>query len=267
MSSSPRMIGGHALPAGHDSLALGVPVSAPGTIYALGLGGGVAFKPKEGRIVLFGRNRPDVHVCVGEDDRRVSRQQGAVRHHADQWWLANLGRLPLRLPGSRLLFAEEEPVPLRSGYTPLFLRGSSGREHVLELYVAGPDGELPASRHRDPTQPPKTWRLSATERLILIVLGQQYLLHEAHPHPLSWRQAADHLADLQPDAGWAPKRVERMVGAVRDRLSKAGVAGLTREEIGEPVGNMLNHNLIRELMESTTLVPPDLRLLSGLEDG
>jgi hypothetical protein len=39
------------------------------------------------------------------------------------------------------------------------------------------------------------------------------------------------------------------------------VPGLTREEVGEPVGNALNDNLIRELVLSTTLVPPDLALL------
>jgi hypothetical protein len=51
------------------------------------------------------------------------------------------------------------------------------------------------------------------------------------------------------------------VGAVRTRLAKDGVAGLTREEVGEPVGNVLNDNLMRELLLSTTLVPPDLALL------
>lgn len=46
------------------------------------------------------------------------------------------------------------------------------------------------------------------------------------------------------------------------RLSRAGgVEGLTREEVGEPVGNTLNHNLIMELLRSTTLVPSDLNLL------
>lgn len=51
--------------------------------------------------------------------------------------------------------------------------------------------------------------------------------------------------------------------------SAGGIAGLTREEVGEPVGNTLTHNLIRDLMESTTLVPPDLQLmdygLAGVE--
>jgi hypothetical protein len=257
-----NVAGGRRLAAGHDSLALGVPASAPGTIYALALGGGVTFGPREGRTLLFGRERPEVHVCIGENDRRVSRQHGRLTHHLDQWWISNSGRIPLRLPGSRLLFAEDEPMPLGHGYTPLFVRGSSGREHVLELFVAGPDADRPPSRHTDPTEPPKTWRLSPAERLVLVVLGQRYLLHEAYPQPLSWVQAARHLDDLQPDAGWTHKRVEHLVVSVRTRLSKDGVAGLTRDEVGEPVGNTLNHNLIRELLESTTLVPPDVRLLS-----
>lgn len=249
------------LPPGHDSLAFGVPAAAPGTIYALSMTGGITVGAKEGRTLLFGRNRPEVHVCLGEDDRRVSRLQGELTHHADQWWVSGTGRVPLRLPGSRLVFPGDEPVPLGTGYTPLFVRGSGRREHLMELFVAGPDAGRPAPRHDETTEPPKTWKLSATERLALIVLAQRYLYHEAYPQPLTWSQAAAHLADLQPDAGWRPKKVEHLVAAVRTRLSQAGVAGLTRDEVGEPIGNSLNHNLVRELVESTTLVPPDLRLL------
>ncbi|GAA2796997.1 FHA domain-containing protein [Saccharopolyspora taberi] len=262
MNGNLKIAGGRPLPAAHSSLVLGVPDSAPGTIHALALSGGIAVRPREGRTILFGRNRPEVHVCIGEDDRRVSRHHGLLTCHRDRWWVGNTGRLPIRLPGSRLLFTDDEPVPVAEGYTPLFVRGSGGREHLLELYVAGPDGRPPASRHADPTQPPRTWRLSATEKLVLVVLAQRYLLHEAHPQPLTWRQAALHLAELQPEAGWTAKRVEHDVVAVRSRLSRDGVTGLTRDEVGEPVGNTLNDNLVRELMASTTLVPPDLRLLS-----
>jgi hypothetical protein len=55
-----------------------------------------------------------------------------------------------------------------------------------------------------------------------------------------------------------------MIVSVRARLSQGGVAGLTREEVGEPVGNTLNHNLVTELVQSTTLVPPDLAVLNDL---
>jgi hypothetical protein len=253
--------GGQRLSAGHASLVFGVPASQPGTIYALAVAGGIRLEPREGRTILFGRNRPEVHVCIGEDDRRVSRHHGALTHHLGQWWVSTTGRCPVRLPGSRLLFAEDEPVPLAEGYTPLFVRGSGDREHLLEMFVAGSTGQQPGSCHGDLTQPPKTWKLSATERLALVVLGQRYLLHEAYPQPLAWRQAAEHLADLQPGVGWSAKKIEHLITAVRIRLSKGGIPGLTREEVGEPIGNTLNHNLIRELMESTTLVPPDLHLL------
>jgi hypothetical protein len=42
------------------------------------------------------------------------------------------------------------------------------------------------------------------------------------------------------------------------------VPGLTRDEVGDPVGNALNHNLMMELVSSATLVPPDLRVLDEL---
>jgi hypothetical protein len=253
------------LATGRGSLALGVPQSAPGTIYAMAIAGGITVGPREGRTILFGRNRPEVHVCIGENDQRVSRSHGLLSYHGDHWWVSNTGRVPVRLPGSRLLFTDDEPVPLAEGYTPVFVRGSRAREHLLELYVTGQDGQNPVARHGDPTQAPKRWQLSPTERLVMVALGQRYLLHEAYPQPLAWRQTADHLADLQPDAGWSTKKVEHLVVAVRARLSKRGVPGLTRNEVGEPLGNTLNHNLIRELMESTTLVPPDLQLLDDLD--
>jgi hypothetical protein len=266
MAEALRTAGGRPLRKGHVSLARGVPQAAPGTIYTLTLAGGIVLGPGEGRTVLFGRNRPDVHVCLGEDDLRVSRQHGTLTHRLRFWWLHNTGRLPIRLPGSRLLFENEEPVPLNEGYTPLFVRGSNNREHLLEVYVTGADGHRPTPRHLDVTQPPKTWRLDANERLALIVLGQRYLLHEARPQPLPWHVAAQQLAELQPDAGWTRKRVEHLVVGVRNRLSARGVAGLTRAEIGEPVGNALNHNLLNELLLSTTLVPPDLAVLDEAPD-
>ncbi len=249
--------GGGGLPPDQASLAFGVPDSPPGTIFVRSLSGGFRLRPGDGREILFGRNRPDVHVCVGEDDARVSRQQGVLTHRRDRWWLRNTGRSPIRMPGSLMLFTREEPVPLAEGYTPLFVRGSSDREHVLELYVASAEEE-PRPRPDDPTRPPRTWLVKPDERLALIVLGQRYLLHEASPQPLTWQQAAAQLDALQPDTGWGPKKVAYRVAAVRDRLSRAGVAGLTEAEVGQPVGNALNHNLLTELLLSTTLVPPDL---------
>lgn len=255
--------GGERLPEGHGSLALGVPRSVPGAVYALALGGGYSVGPSEGRVVYFGRNRPNVHVCIGEDDRQISRRHGVLSHSRGRWWVSNTGRRPIRLPKSQWLFANEEPVPLAEGYTPLFVPGSREREHLLEVYVTGPDGSQPLSRHSDETEPPRTYRLSNDERLILVVLGQRYLLHEASPKPLTWQQAAAQLAELQPAAGWTSRKVEHRVAAVRDRLSQAGVADLTRDEVGEPVGNALNDNLLKELVRSATLVPPDLAALES----
>lgn len=256
-----RYVGGLMLPQGHDSLARGVTRPVPGAVHALALGGGYAVGPSEGRTVYFGRNRPLVHVCLGEDDQQVSRRQGELTFHGGRWWLRNTGRRPIRLPRSQWLFAEEAAIPLVEGYTPLHVPGSSEREHLLEIFVAGPDGGQPRSRHAVDTDPPRAYSLTPEEQLILVILGQHYLLHEPSPKPLTWKEAALLLTDLQPDKSWTAKKVEHRVSVVRDRLSRRGVPNLTREEVGEPVGNTLNDNLLRELVRSTTLRPQDLELL------
>ncbi|KUM99637.1 hypothetical protein AQI95_38490 [Streptomyces yokosukanensis] len=251
------------LPATHGSLARGVSAPVPGTVFALALTGGITLRPGEGREVLFGRNRPEVHVCLGEDDPRVSRHQGTLAHRGGRWWLSTSGRLPIRCTEGRLLFRGEEPLPLTTGYTPLFVQGSQGREHLLEVFVSGAADERPRARHADVTRPPRVWVLTAPEKLALVVLGRRYLLHEPRPQPLTRRQTAAQLDELQPSAGWTDKRVEHIVNAVRARLSHDGVPYLTREEVGEPVGNALNDHLLRALLASTTLVPMDLALVEA----
>jgi hypothetical protein len=253
------------LPPSMGSLARGVWSTAPGTVVAKSVDGGITVGPKLGRGIFFGRNADDVHVCIGADDPRVSRRHGELRCDGRQWWLRNLGRALIRLP-DRALFPDEEPVPLAEGYTPVFLPGT--REHLLEVYVVGSGGDRRAADHSRATIAPATWPLSAEEKLALVVLGQRYLLHEPNAQPLTWRQAADQLGELRPPASqWSAKRVEHLVGRVRARLSHAGVAGLTREEVAGPVGNALNHNLLTELVRSTTLVPPDLRRLDPPDEG
>lgn len=261
MTDISQVEGLEPLPPSHASLAFGVPESAPGTIYALSVSGGVRFRPKEDREILFGRNRPDVHVCVGEDDRRVSRCHGRLSRRGGHWWLANTGHLPLQLPDSRMLSLEDEPFPLQTGYTPVFIRGTARRRHLVELYVADADGRLPMPAPDAATLKDRPWKLDTAERLALVCLAQRYLMHEAYPQPGSWKQVADELTRLEVAGTWRPKKVEHLVAGVRRRLSAAGVPGLTREEVGEPVGNMLNHNLILELLHTRTLVPPDLRVL------
>lgn len=246
------------------SLARGTPEAAPepGTLYVLTAYGGVRVDPRPGFPVLFGRNEPDVHVVVGKDDRRVSRRHGVMEYERDRWTLRNDGSVPIRLPGGTLLLSGHHE-PLGAVYTPLFIRTEPGREHLMEVRVVGratPDGSAAPD---ELTVAPAAWRLSDRERLALVVLGQRYLRHEAYPQPESWAGVAAELAELEPDAGWTAKRAEWLVVGVRKRLADAGVRGLTREEVGEPVGNTLNHNLVLELLVSTTLVPPDLRLLES----
>lgn len=248
------------LPAALGSLARGVWPTAPGSVVARSVDGGVRAGPRSGRAVLFGRHVDQVHVRVGVDDRRVSRHQGTLTCDGACWWLQNAGRSPIRL-SERLLFPGADPVPLAEGYTPVFVPGSGGREHLLEVYVVGADRAGPSPQHSEPAVTAALWPLSADERLALVVLGQRYLLHEPNPQPLTRKQAADQLAELQPAAGWSTDRIEYVMVRVRARLSEAGVPELTCEDVPKPDPAVIDHNLITELVHSTTLVPPDLRSL------
>lgn len=259
-SRRPPPSGVQLLPAGTGSLARGIPPCPRGTLFVLGERGGISVSPTARFTVVFGRKEPDVHVCVGEQDRRVSRKQGTLYSDGKRWTIHNAGTVPIRFPGSQLLLSGQEEL-LPAAYTPLFIRTEPGREHLLEVRIAGAASKPSTACHDEHTEKPATWDLTERERLVLVVLGQRYLRHEAHPQPLSWGQVAEELRELQPQAGWTAKKAEHVVSTVRNQLAGMDVCGLTRLEVGEPVGNALNHNLLWELLLSTTLVPPDLRLL------
>jgi hypothetical protein len=68
------------------------------------------------------------------------------------------------------------------------------------------------------------------------------------------------LNEIQPGQVWTGQRDEH-IAAVRMQLARAGIPGLTCDGAGNPVGNVLNHNLPVELVAAAVLTPPDLRLL------
>ncbi|NGO11015.1 FHA domain-containing protein [Streptomyces sp. HC44] len=246
------------------SLARGVAEASPGTLHARSLTGGIRVPPRPGLTIRFGRGEePDVDLAVGEDDLRVSRRHGELTFQASQWWLRNTGQQLVRLPHGRLMHITTEPIPLAPGYTPLFVKGSGYREHLVELYVTGHDTPGLVPRRQAPTVKPRIWPLAEDERLLLVVLGQHYLLYEDGPRPLSYRRAAAQLEYLRPDDNWTDRRIEHKVKAVRQRLHDGGFPYplIHDKEAGAPNDNNLLHNLLRGLVESTTLVPPDLELI------
>lgn len=241
------------LPPSPVGLAGPVPPAPPGSLFVLAADGGFAAPPTPAFEVVFGRKEPDVHVCIGPDDPRMSRFQGRITRGGEEWRLRNEGRLPIRLPQSRFLLSGNE-VPLDEGYSPLFIRTSSRREHLLEVRIVGAD--TPASADAD------RWDLDQNERLVLTALATRYLRQEPHPRPQSWHQVANDLnAAMGTRSDWTHKQAANVVLKVRDRLSPY-VAGLRLADWGDPEGNMVNHQLIQELLQSATLRPPDLRLLT-----
>jgi hypothetical protein len=244
-----------------ESLARGAPPSRSGTLHARSATGGIRVPPEPGVAIRFGRSRQEVQLCVGEDDVRVSRQQGELTFQDSRWWLGNTGTLGLRLPHGRMLPAGAEPLPVGSGYTPLFVSGSGYREHLVELYVSGYDDR--------PSLAPPAWPLADDEMLLLVVLGQQYLLYQERPRPLTYRQAAEQLKYHRGRARWSERKIQRKIEGVRRRLSRSGfpyeVTGPSNA--GAPGDVALMHNLLKGLVESTTLVPPDLALMDDQSRG
>lgn len=84
----------------------------------------------------------------------------------------------------------------------------------------------------------------------------------AHSERFRARFAREVEAARKAGGFWTRKRAARIVAGVRTKLSGT-VPGLMEDEIPQPVGNALNHNLITELLVTTTLVKSNLALLEG----
>ncbi|GAB2583869.1 hypothetical protein GCM10027168_15870 [Streptomyces capparidis] len=251
------------LPKGIGSLSRGLPPAQPGTLFVLGTNGGLRVAPDADFRVLFGRNAPDVHVCVGAGDTYVSRRHGLITRESSRWVLRNTGTLPVRFPGSRLLLGGHR-AELPTGYTPLFIVAPR-QEHLLEVRIAAPEPSPTVRTAQDPegeTREGDARKLNEQERLVLVCLAQRYLRNDFQPQPLTWAQLAFELGRLRPGEAWTPKRAAHVVDKVRRRLSRDhGVPGLLEEEIPPPIGNALNHNLITDLLVTTTITTDDLCML------
>jgi hypothetical protein len=247
------------LPAEIGSLTRGLPPAPPETLFVLGTNGGMRVAPDVEFPLVFGRGEPQVHVCVGAGDPHVSRRHGIITREYSRWVLHNIGRLPIRFPGSRLVLHGDQ-TQLPAGYTPLFILGPH-QEHLLEVRIAAHalhtgtgDGHEAETRDRE------VWDLSPVEKLVLVCLSQRYLRQEPQPQPLTWAQVAAELRELRPSESWSWRRCAHIVTNVRKRLSRT-VPGLLEQDVPPPVGNALNDNLINELLVTTTIARSDLSLL------
>ncbi|HTJ71067.1 MAG TPA: FHA domain-containing protein [Actinospica sp.] len=252
------------LPASTRRLADGVPSAPPGTLFALAVEGGFAVPPRPFQL-HFGRGKGDVHVAIGTHDPYVSRLHGILTCDGREWWLRNEGRLPIYLPDDLMVLSGHE-LAMEPGYTPLFINTPAHRSYLLEIHIVGPRATAPDEVPQLPTREPDIYELTEDERLVLVVLAQRYLRQERYPQPVSWKQVAEDLNRVADDREWTPKIAAHLVATVRERLAAARtpVPGILRNDgVGEPVGNVLNHNLIRALLKNTTLMPTDLDLLKS----
>ncbi|THV43421.1 FHA domain-containing protein [Glycomyces buryatensis] len=258
------------LPPWVRSLAAGVPEApenesplppAPtGTMFALGeeLGWAVPPRPFE---LLFGRDEDNVNIPLGVRDKRISRVHGRIVCHGTEWTMRNEGQLPMLFPGDAMLLSGQERL-IEDAYTPVYIGDLSEAVHCLEIRLIGGRRDPDDAGADDETVPPNKHPLSEVECLVLTSLAQRYLRGLPHPQPVAWRQVADDMrrSNARDERNWNDGTAARVVAAVRERLShpeyRPRVAGLLRDEVfGEPLGNALNDNLIRALLQSTTLDP------------
>lgn len=245
---------------------LGRSPALAGSLFVLGADGGYGAAPGVANRLRLGRNSPDVHVTVGAGDCYVSREHATLQYKehgsGTSWTLRNDGRLPIRMADTPALLREHEAA-LPPGYTPLFIRGA--RLHVVELLVSS-GGRVPGRGRPDTdTRSLELWPLTPREKLVLVVMFQGVLRRDDHPHPLSWNDTGHALNDVPGQHGWTGRKAENVVDGVRRSMVAAGATGITADTAPTDV---IKLNLQRLLLDSATLVPPDLRLLdNGIGDG
>jgi hypothetical protein len=235
-----------------------------GTLFVLGDEGGYAAAAVTGRELVVGRNTPDVHVRIGGEDGYISREHATLRcvsyGTGTQWVIRNGGKLPIRMPDAAPLLREHE-APLTAGYTPLYIQGS--QLHVVEVLVS--NGQRRRGVVSDDTTT-GTLRLPLTRRewLVLVAMFRDVLAREDQALPLTWNETARLLNSVPGQAGWNDRKAENVVDGIRHRFRDAGIERLTGETA--PRG-ALKANLQRVLIDSGTLLPEDLRVLTtGIGD-
>jgi hypothetical protein len=243
----------HVLPPSVSLSGAMPPGAPPGAILVMGDQGGWAVPPRKFTL-QFGRDEDEVHVPIAVDDPYVSRQQGVFGCDGHVWWLENRGRLPIQIPRHPMLLRGHACL-MASGYTPLIIISQGNRTHLLHVRVVGGTCEASDRRPGTRTKEAELYHLSKTEHMALAALAQRYLRGEPNPQPATWKQTADMLNLVPGPKEWNPRTVEHLVTAVRERLA---IPFTSREEVGEPVGNTLNHNLIEALLRSACLLPEDL---------
>ncbi|MHA3701655.1 hypothetical protein ACXR2U_05680 [Jatrophihabitans sp. YIM 134969] len=202
--------------------------------------------------VTFGRSL-DTTVCLGAEDRAVSRRAGVVEHESGQWWVRNtsasrsfavadgFGLRTVVPPGRRVVVESALRVIVdgTSGSYELAVDPPTGRPAVVA--VDPPAGD-------DATVMGGEVVVNRLDRAAMVALFAGYLEQgeRYEPHPKSYAAAAARL-------GWPRTTLVKRIEYLRTRLTAAGVPGLTG-------WNALD-GLAEWALTNRIVTPDDLRLL------
>lgn len=147
-----------------------------------------------------------------------------ISHEFGMWWIANTA--PARVvrvsdPSGRVSAALAPGARAPVVFDPAHVVFSAGRT----TYEFALHGELPYSASATSAEMRHEWidlpRLTAAQRLLLVVLCERSLLHPSRG-PGEFPTSAEAAARL----GWSLTAFNRKLDNVCDRLDRAGIAGL-----------------------------------------
>jgi len=180
--------------------------------------------------LTFGRDA-SCTLTLGRDDPTISRLTGQVQFRNGTWWITNVStKNALDLRDAAGFPA---PLPVSRSDLPPSVRAVD--QERLTVFVAGRDRDYelvfrpeqvprhtPTAAPADPRStvfPPR--RLTDNRREVVVALARGYLRTGGHhnPNPLTYAQVATLL-------GLTQATVQRRAQAVREQLTKDGVAGL-----------------------------------------
>jgi hypothetical protein len=197
-------------------------------------------------------------LCIGPDDRGISRTAAVVESESATWWLRNPSTTrsiaTIDEFGIRTVVAPGRRVAL-DGAVTIVIEGAAFRYAIeVDGQPAPPDDVQGFDDEGLPTAMGTEVVINDLDRLALAAMFQGYLesFPRHDPHPRSYADAATTL-------GWPRTTVVKRIEYIRSRLTRAGVPNL--------IGDNALHHLAEYVLTTRLLTKADLDTLKSIGSG